>query len=151
VAYDPHAGPARGSGVTSGIRYSVEAGYVPWRRTPAATGEGAFDGPGGLSARISGVDWVLVTPELTTAVRGTAVATDGTAYGFVLYGDGTDDLRLTRWDRLAPGQGERAHQISIDRRKISARSSASTTRGAAASSRCCLSAPSTRSGTSASP
>ena len=100
VAYDPHAGPARGSGVTGGIRYSVEAGYVPWRRSPAATGAGAFDGPGGLSARVAGVDWVLVTPERTTAVRGTAVATDGTAYGFVLYGDGndgSDGLRLAWW------------------------------------------------------
>jgi hypothetical protein len=100
VAYDPHAGPARGSGVTDGIRYSVEAGYVPWRRSPAATGAGAFDLPGGLSARVAGVDWVLVTPERTTAVRGTAVATDGTSYGFVLYGDGGgggDRLHLAWW------------------------------------------------------
>jgi hypothetical protein len=153
VAYDPHAGPAHGSGVTDGIRYSVEAGYVPWRRVPAATGAGAFDGPDGLSAQVVGVDWVLVSPEPepTTAVRGTAVAANGTAYGFVLYGDGDDaeSLRLTHWQRLTTSPGP--HQISTDRRKIPARSSASTTLGAAASSRCCFSAPSTRSGTSDSP
>ena len=102
VAYDPHAGPARGSGVSHGIRYSVEAGYVPWRRAPAATGEGAFDGPEGLSARVTGVDWVLVTPERTTAVRGTAVTTDGTAtYAFVLFGGAEGRLNLVRWQRLA--------------------------------------------------
>jgi hypothetical protein len=104
VVYDPHAGPARGSGETDGVSYTVEAGYVPWRRTPAPAGTGTFEGPDGLSARVDGVEWVLVTPERTTAVKGTAVAADGTAYGFVLYGQGfggrTDPLRLTDWRRL---------------------------------------------------
>lgn len=101
VVYDPHAGSARGSGVTDGIRYSVEAGYVPWRRTPAPAGSGTFDGPDGLSARVAAVDWVLVTPERTTAVRGTAVATDGTAYRFVVHGRADGELRLAEWRRLA--------------------------------------------------
>jgi hypothetical protein len=101
VAYDPHAGPARGSGVSRGIRYSVEAGYVPWRRSPVPTGEGAFDGPGGLSARVAGVDWVLVTPGRTTALRGTAVTTEGAAYAFVLFGEAGERLRLAQWHRVA--------------------------------------------------
>jgi hypothetical protein len=104
VVYDPHAGPARGSGETDGVSYTVEAGYVPWRRTPAPAGTGTFEGPDGLSARVDGVEWVLVTPERTTAVKGTAIAADGTSYGFVLYGQGfggrTDPLRLTDWRRL---------------------------------------------------
>jgi hypothetical protein len=109
VVYDPHAGPARGSGVTGGFRYSVEAAYVPWRKAPAPTGAGAFEGPAGLSARVAAVDWVLVTPDRTTAVKGTAVSPDGTAYGFVLYGQGfagrTHPLRLAAWQRLpSPGR-----------------------------------------------
>jgi hypothetical protein len=108
VVYDPHAGRARGSGETGGLSYSVEAGYLPWRRTPAPSGTGSFEGPDGLSAKVTGIDWVLVTPEATTAVKGTAVAADGTAYGFVLYGQGfggrTDPLRLTDWHAVTtPG------------------------------------------------
>jgi hypothetical protein len=100
VVYDPRAGGTAGSGVSDGLRFSLEAAYVPWRKTPAPMGEGAFDGPDGLSARVTAVEWLVVTPEHDTAVKGTAVTDDGTRYGFVLFGEGTGRFDLADWKRL---------------------------------------------------
>jgi len=117
VVYDPRAGTVTGHGVTGApadaVRFAFEADYVPWRRMPAATGAGEFTAPGGAPARVRDVDWVVVTPERTAAVKGTAVTGDGTAYGFVVYGydrsghrsrdrqPRPDRVRLVVWPRSA--------------------------------------------------
>jgi len=117
VVYDPRAGAVTGEGVTGtrdgAVRFAFDADYVPWRRMPAATGAGAFTAPDGRAARVRDVDWVVVTPERTAAVKGTAVAGDGTAYGFVVYTydrsqhrtqdrlPRPDRVRLVMWPRAA--------------------------------------------------
>ena len=62
-------------------------------------------------------------------------------------------LRRFRQDRAGdrPGPALTDHQFSTDARKIAARSAPDGVRGAVLSSRCCFSAPSTRSSTSPSP
>jgi hypothetical protein len=117
VVYDPRSGAVTGQGVTGAPaaagRFAFEADYVPWRRMPAATGAGAFTAPDGRPAQVREVDWVVVTPERTAAVKGTAVTGDGTAYGFVVYtydrsgqrsrdaGPRPDRVRLVMWPRSA--------------------------------------------------
>jgi hypothetical protein len=103
AVYDPRAGVARGVGEAGAFRVTFEAAYVPWRRSPLADGEGALAGPDGLTAEVDVVDWVVATPDGTTAVKGTAVAPDGTPYGFVAYGaDTADPLELVVWPAGEP-------------------------------------------------
>jgi PKD domain len=105
VVYDPAAGQVRGSGgLTAGGdgTFDFTAGY-PRPSATEPTGSVTFALPPKVNLNLRNhqhLDWLVVTRDGRTAIKGTAERSPGHQVGFVLYGyhgAGPDRLRIVVW------------------------------------------------------